>query len=341
MAQAFLSGLATSFPEKVVTNQQLQAENPDWDMARIEAKTGIRARHIVAKEECASDLAFSAAEKLIAGMGLDRSRIDGLLLCTQSPDFYLPTTACILQHRLGLSTDCAALDFNQGCSGYVYGLYLAAGLVRSGMANNVLLLTAETYSKYIHPRDRSARVLFGDAAAATLVTSSGDGARIGDFALGTDGSGSANLIVPVGGARQPVCLGGRTGRTDEGGSVRTDENLFMDGQELFTFTLKRVPEVISNLLSKTKLTREQVNWFIFHQANAFMNERLRAKLHIPKESAPVALESYGNTVSSTIPITMYEYATKFVVGEKVMLVGFGVGYSWGACLLEWDAVKLA
>jgi len=337
---AYIAGVSSYLPDQILTNEQLQVENPDWDMDRIESKVGIKARHIAAPGECASDLAYAAAAQLLAGMQLDPTAVDCLILCTQSPDYQLPTTACILQNRLGLPTTCAALDFNQGCSGYVYGLFLAKGLVAAGLCRNVLLLTAETYSKVIHPRDRSVRVLFGDGATATLINSDPSGARIGEFSLGTDGSGYANLIVPAGASRQPVNEVTGQLTEDEGGSVRSAENLFMDGQELFTFTLKRVPEVVNATLSKAGITKDQVDWFIFHQANAFMNEHLRMKLKVPKEKAPLCLEQIGNTVSNTIPLTIHEVGHSFRAGEKVMLVGFGVGYSWGACLLDWNKVQL-
>jgi 3-oxoacyl-[acyl-carrier-protein] synthase-3 len=273
-------------------------------------------------------------------MGLDRSSVDVLLFCTQSPDYLLPTTACILQDRLGLPTSCAALDFNQGCSGYVYGLYLAKGLVASGMAKNVLLVTAETYSKFIHPRDRSVRVLFGDGASATLVNGDAAGARIGACTLGTDGSGYQNLIVPAGGSRRPLAADTRDEAEDENGSVRSAENLFMDGQELFLFTLKRVPEVVNATLERDGAGLDDVRWFVFHQANAFMNDHLRSKLRIPRERAPLCVEECGNTVSSTIPLTLLSAGSRFAPGEKVMLVGFGVGYSWGASMLDWGRVAL-
>lgn len=338
--EAYVAGIAYHLPEGVVTNEELQAENPSWDMSRLEGKVGIRARHIAAPDETAADLGRAAAEKLLDGMGIDRSSIDCLLFCTQSPDYFLPTTACILQDRLGLPTTCAALDFNQGCSGYVYGLYMARALVGSGMASNVLLITAETYSKFIHPRDRSVRVLFGDGASATLINGDPSGARIGACTLGTDGSGFRNLIVPAGGSRRPACLATREEVEDENGSVRSEENLFMDGQELFLFTLKRVPEVVRATLERDGSTVDDVQWYVFHQANAFMNDHLRSKLRIPSEKAPLWMETCGNTVSSTIPITLHRASADFRPGDKVMLVGFGVGYSWGACMLDWNDVRL-
>lgn len=305
-------------------------------MARLEVKTGIFSRHIAGTDECASDLAFQAAEKLLSGMQIDRTTIDVLLFCTQSPDHYLPATACILQHRLGLPVTCAALDFNQGCSGFVYGLFLAKSLILSGEAKRVLLLTGDTYSKFINPRDRSVRVLFGDAAAATLVTAE-TGAEIGAISLGTDGEGAANLIVPAGAARRPVCAATRQEITDHNGSTRSEENLFMDGQEVFEFTLRRVPAAVDATLKKAGLSREQIDWFVFHQANKFMLDQLRSRLKLPAEKIPLHFADLGNTVSSTIPITLHSSSGRFLEGNRLLLVGFGVGYSWGACQLTWSS----
>jgi 3-oxoacyl-[acyl-carrier-protein] synthase-3 len=332
---AYISAIAFELPDRVVDNAALKAENPGWDMARIEAKTGIKSRHIAEEDECASDLAFRAAYKLICGTGIDPSSIDVLLFCTQSPDYVLPASACLIQHRLGLPNTCAALDFNQGCSGYVYGLFLARSLICSGQARRVLLLTGDTYSRYIHRGDRSVRVLFGDAGAATLISAEA-GAQIGEFILGTDGAGAKNLIVPVSGSRRRACAETQIATTDQFGSIRTPENLFMDGQELFEFTLRRVPSSIAELLNKTGLTADQIDWFIMHQANRFMLDQLRNRLKIPKERVPVCIESIGNTVSSSIPITMHQMSSQFRSSNRMMLVGFGVGYSWGACDLVWD-----
>jgi len=337
---AYISGITFVLPECVVTNQQLQEENPDWEVARIESKTGIKARHIAAENETALDLAVLAGKKLIQGLRIDPATIDTLLLCTQSPDFALPATACILQDKLGLPTTCAALDFNQGCSGYIYGLYLAKALVASESAKNVLLITSETYSKYIHPRDRSVRVLFGDGATATLITADSNGARIGACVLGTDGAGWNNLIVPAGRARSPYSDATKKETTDESGCTRSPENLFMDGQELFAFTLKRIPPLVEAILEKSKVAKDDVQWFVMHQANTFMNEHLRVKLKVPKERAPLCMEDVGNTVSCTIPLAMCRVGKSFQTGDKVMLVGFGVGYSWGATMLDWNDVKL-
>jgi len=335
---AFITDLGYFLPARLVTNRDLQAENPAWDMERIGKKTGINSRRIAADDETAADMAFAAAERLFAQGRVHRSEIDYLLFCTQSPDYMLPASACILQHRLGLPVNCGAIDFNQGCSGFIYGLQLANALISSRSASNVLLLTGETYSKYIHPLDRSVRVLFGDAATATVIGGNRPGARIVTSVVGTDGSGCQSLIVPIGGARRPSGSESPQEVCDENGSIRGAANLFMDGQELFAFTLKRVPDLVGRLLAETGLTVGDVDLFVFHQANEFMNEHLRRKMLLPKEKVPLSLDDVGNTVSNTIPLTLSRISGQLAPGNKIVLVGFGVGYSWGACLLEWGEV---
>jgi 3-oxoacyl-[acyl-carrier-protein] synthase-3 len=336
-----IAALSSYLPSREVSNRDLQDENPTWDMQRVALKTGIESRRIAADDQTATDLAFAAAERLFFNGTVRRDEIDYLLFCTQSPDYILPASSCILQDRLHLSVNCGAIDFNQGCSGYIYGLQLANALISSGTANNLLLLTGETYSKYIHPQDRSVRVLFGDAATATVVSGSKPGARIVATEVGTDGTGCNNLIVPVGGARRRIGTASLQDACDENGSIRNAANLYMDGQELFAFTLKRVPALVARLLEKTGLTAEEVDVYVFHQANTFMNEHLRTKMRLPKDKVPLVLRDIGNTVSNTIPIALSRIASQLKPGDKVMLVGFGVGYSWGACLLEWEGVEVS
>lgn len=339
MPDTFVSAISYALPERVVANDELQRENADWDMPRIAEKVGIASRHIAAPDETSADLAYAAGRKLLDGAGIDSASIDCLIFCTQTPDYVLPTTACLLQHRLGLGTHVAAFDFNQGCSGYIYGLAIAKGFLAAGLARNVLLLTGETYSKLIHPRDRTVRVLFGDAGSATLLTAEG-GARVGAITLGTDGSGAENLIVPAGGFRRPRGGGTADEVTDDIGCTRTPEHLFMNGQAITTFALQRVPALIDSTLAQAGVAQGDVDRFVFHQANAFMNGRLRTRLKLPAEKVPNFIEGVGNTVVNTIPIVLREAGQEFAPGERVLVVGFGVGYSWGAALLEWGTVRL-
>lgn len=327
-------------PEAILTNEELACTSPGWTPEKIAAKTGIVQRRIAAPGECASDLAVAAAGKLFASGACRPEEIDFLLFCTQSPDYFLPTTACILQDRLGLPTSAGALDYNLGCSGFVYGLSLAKGLVETGQATNVLLLTAETYSKFLHPDDRSVRPLFGDAAAATLVRGRPDAPAgglpwIGPFLFGTDGKGMENLIVSTGGMRRPA-QGPMPPCTDATVSARSPDHLYMNGPEIFTFALRVVPQAVKALLARAERTIDEVDLFVFHQANRYMLEHLRDKLTIPPEKFVVAMSHVGNTVSSTIPIALKDSADRQLLppGKLVLLVGFGVGYSWAATLIR-------
>jgi 3-oxoacyl-[acyl-carrier-protein] synthase-3 len=334
---AAIQAIEYYLPAGVVDNQQLAAEFPGWSVSKIEAKTGIRARHIASEAECSSDLAAGAAQKLFASGACHPKDIDFLLLCTQSPDYFLPTTACILQDRLALPKTAGALDFNLGCSGFIYGLGLAKGLIETGQARRILLITAETYSKFLHAGDRSVRTIFGDGAAATLVAANPNGNGIGPLVYGTDGAGASKLIVPVGGMRQRTAPCGESPVEDESGNLRTSCNLFMNGADIVSFTLEAVPRCVDELLTCSGKRRDEIDLFILHQANRYMLEALRRKLQIPMERFFVHLEDCGNTVSSTIPIALKEAAASGALrdGHLAMLVGFGVGLSWGAALVRW------
>lgn len=315
-------------PENIVTNEQLSNLFQDWSADKIEEKTGIKNRHIVSETETAGDLAFKAAEKVL--QDYDKNQIDFLLLCTQSPDYFLPTTACVLQDKLGLRTNIGALDFNLGCSGFIYGLAIAKGLISSNVAKRVLLITAETYSKYIHPQDKGNRTIFGDAAAATIIEYS-DSECIGNFELGTDGSGFDNLIVSNGASR-----------SDKNGAVIKNEleevvyqdNLYMNGPEIFNFTILNVPKLVKNTLIKNNI--QAVNYYIFHQANKYMLDYLRRKIKVEESDFYINMQETGNTVSSTIPIALRDAIQSKLIksGDKVLLAGFGVGYSWGATIIS-------
>jgi 3-oxoacyl-[acyl-carrier-protein] synthase-3 len=335
--KSFIKHISYYLPAKELTNEAINIDFPEWGIDKISAKTGINCRHVSAEDEFSSDMAFKAAEKLFSEHGADRNSIDFLLLCTQSPDYFLPTTACILQERLGLSTTIGALDFNLGCSGFVYGLSLAKGLISGGMAKNILLITSETYTKFIHPKDKSNKTIFGDAAAATLISAENGFCSIGEFVFGTDGKGAGNLIVKQGGLRYPLSEISEDIH-DEFGNVRNDKNLFMNGSEIFNFTIESVPIVIKAILDKIKRNKEGIDLFIFHQANSYMLNYLRKKIDIPKEKFLIEMEHCGNTVSSTIPIAMYEAQKKGQLNgiENIILTGFGVGYSWAACHLVID-----
>jgi 3-oxoacyl-[acyl-carrier-protein] synthase-3 len=324
---ASLGPIAVHLPEKVETNDLLAAEFPHWDLPLIESKTGIRARHIAAPDECSSDLGVAAAEKLFGEYGIDRRSIDFLLFCTQTPDYPLPTTACLVQDRLKLRTSIGAYDFNLGCSGYVYGLAMADGLIRGGMANRVLLVTAETYTKFIDRADRSLRTIFGDGAAATLIDAADEPSLYG-FVFGTDGRGADTLIVNSGGSRAPACAISPRKRK------RWASSLYMDGPSLMDFTVEAVPQLVEQVLCRAEVSRDEIDLFLLHQATFKMLNHLRERMQLPPERMPIRLERCGNTVSSTIPILIDELRRGGQIkrGGRSMLVGFGVGYSWAGCV---------
>jgi 3-oxoacyl-[acyl-carrier-protein] synthase-3 len=326
---AAIGPIAIHLPARVETNQQLQEEFPDWDLELIYTKTGIAQRHIAAEDECPSDLGVAAAEKLFRKYDINPSSIDFLLFCTQTPDYPLPTTACLVQQRLGLPTSTGALDFNLGCSGFVYGLSLAEGLIRSGAAKRVLFITAETYSKYIHPTDRSLRTIFGDGAAATLIESSST-QSLSSFQFGTDGSGADTLLVAKGGARQAECA--ITPRHRQ----RWPSDLYMDGPSLINFTVAAVPKLVQNILDAGNRSMPDIELFLFHQATLKMLQLLHKRLDLEESRLPVALQNYGNTVSVTLPILIDEMrkSGRLKSDRTNMLVGFGVGWSWAGCIWQ-------
>ncbi|MDQ5846423.1 MAG: ketoacyl-ACP synthase III [Acidobacteriota bacterium] len=330
---------ATSFylPAGKLTNEQLAQEFGDWDAQKILAKTGIAVRSIAAADEFASDLGVAAATQLLESGVCSNKEIDFLLYCTQSPDHFMPATACLIQDRLKLSTDCGAIDFNLGCSGFVYGLTVAKSLIETSAATNVLLITADTLSKFINLKDRSVRTLFSDGAAATLVSSVNSvDELIGPFVFGTDGSGGEEIIIPAGGLRRPLTPESEIEHEDQSGNWRSGRNFYMNGPEVFNFALQTVPRALDQLLGKCGLSMDEIDYFIFHQANRFMLERLREKLKIPANKFWIDMEMYGNTSSSTIPIALRVARETGAIkeGDKVAMIGFGVGYSWAAAMVQ-------
>ena len=291
-----ISEIETFFPEKILTNEDLQKEFPEWSPEKIFNKVGVKQRHIADKHETVLELAVKASEKLLKK--IDKNEIDFILFCTQSPDYHLPTTACILQDRLGLRKDIGALDFNLGCSGFVYGLGVAKGLIAAGIAKNILLITSETYSK-------SNKTIFGDGAAATLISKDMTKQSF-EFELGTDGSGYEHLIVKNGGGKNPVS------EEDIEGNC-----LYMNGRKIFIFTIERIPVLVEDLLKKNNITKEEIDYFVFHQSNKHILNHQREILDIPEEKFYIDMETTGNTVSSTIPIALKDALERGKLKEEI------------------------
>ena len=314
---AFIKHISSYIPKIKVTNDEIATKFPDWNSQQIFDKIGIKTRNITDKSEFTSDIATKAIKKLLSEHQIEKEDIDYLIVCTQSPDYFLPTTACVIQNKVGLKTNCGAIDINQGCSGFIYGLSLADALVSSGGFKNIILVTAETYSKYIHESDKGNISLFGDAATATLISTTGK-YKIGKFSLGTDGKGAENLMVKNGASRFE----------NNGDPNNLDNFLSMKGREIFKFTIKRIPGLVQTNLEANNWVLNDVDMYVFHQANTFMLDAIRKKIGIKKERFLIHMEELGNTVSSTIPLALqYIFDENY---KQLMLVGFGVGYSWGA-----------
>lgn len=330
---AFIKAISYYLPEQIETNEDLTRIFPEWSVERVTSKTGIDSRRKASEAETAGDLAEKAALRLFDEYKINPESIDFLILCTQSSDYFLPSTACILQDRLNIPTSAGAFDYNLGCSGFIYGLAMAKGLISIGAAKNVLLLTAETYQKYLHPDDKSNRSIFGDGAAACLVSDEGF-AEIGDFVFGTDGSGARHLMVETGAARHRQ----KTNETseDDNGHIRHSDYLYMDGSAIFNFTLDAVPALLENVLQKNSLTRGDIDLYVLHQANKFMLNTIRKVCNLPKEKFYVNLSETGNTVSSTVPIALRQCLDDNILksGMTVFTAGFGVGLSLGGVILK-------
>lgn len=330
--KTYIKAISYALPEKVLTNEDLVKEFPEWSVDKIANKIGVNKRHVCEDDETAVDLAIKACEKLfLENPTLQKEEIDFVILCTQSPDYFLPTSACIIQEKLGLRTSIGALDFNLGCSGYVYGLSLAKGLICGGIAENVLLITSETYSKHLHPSDKGNRTIFGDAASASVISKEGF-AEIENFSLGTDGRGAENLIVKTGGIRFREAVNDIS--YDENSNPKSSDHLYMNGSEIFNFTMEAVPLLVEDTLLKNSLVQEDIDLFVFHQANKYMMNFIRKKIKIEESKFYYCMEDFGNTVSSTIPIALYEAIKEKVLIGNVLLAGFGVGYSWAGVVLK-------
>jgi 3-oxoacyl-[acyl-carrier-protein] synthase-3 len=330
---AFIKAISYYLPERVLSNEELLKEFPEWSIDKVAEKVGVNLRHLSNECETAGDLAEKAARNLFEEYSIDPKSIDFVLLCTQSPDYALPSTACLLQHKLGIPKTAGAFDYNLGCSGCIYGIAVAKGLIAANIAKNVLLLTAETYTKYLHPQDKSNRSIFGDGAAACLISKDGF-AEIGEFDLGTDGGGAESLILKTGAAREPKPNGKES--VDEEGHLRRDDYLYMNGSEVFNFTLDIVPPMMQNILNRNNLSQDSIDYFIFHQANKFMLSTIRKVCGLPKDKFYINLKNTGNTVSSTVLIGLKDCLDNGTTkaGMNVMISGFGVGLSWGGTILR-------
>ena len=331
---AYIKAISTFTPPSgnILTNSQLRDDFPNVDIDKIAKGVGVNQRYAAEEGQTASDLAYEAAKKMFDEWNIKPDIVDFIIFATQSPDHFLPASSCILQDRLGIPTTAGAFDFDLGCSGYAYGLAIAKSFVESGLATNVLLLTGDTISRYLHKDDKN-RMLFGDSATASLISKDGF-AEIGESVYGTDGSGYESIIVKNRASRHLLTTGNET--VDDQDNIRRDDYFYMNGEQVFNFTIDRVPKLIEDTILKNGIDKDDIDYYVFHQANKFMLNTIRKVCGIAKDKFYINLENIGNTTSSSIPNGLKDCLDRNIIqkGQKVMIAGFGVGLSWSATVLK-------
>ena len=326
---AKIRAVTSYLPPTIEENETIVAE-------RFTKKIGVRSRHVVTNES-AGDLALAAAEKLFSEYELDRHATDFILLCTQHPDYQMPHTAAQIQNLLGLKKNVGTLDIGLGCSGYVYGLAVAKGLIESGLAKKILFLTSSVYTKYINTRDKATRPLFGDGATATWLEAVDEPEpSLSAFVFGTDGSRFDKLIIPAGGSKNPPRTTPEVFSTDDNNNYRSNYEVNMDGMAITYFTLREIPKLVDDVLAAANLTRDELDYCIFHQANKFMMTYLRDKANLNDVPFHNEITTTGNIVSGSVALAIEQVAATTDVKnlQRVMLAGFGVGLSWAGCIAD-------
>ena len=325
-------------PSGIITNEMLKAEHPDWDIDKVKTKAGVSKRHIAAEGETALDLAIQACQKFFENSGIEKSSVKGIIFCTQSADFIMPSNAFLVQKHFGLSNQVLAFDYNLACSGYVYGLAIARGLIETKVVDNILLINADTYSKFIGEKDRSTKVLFGDAAAVSFIQrAKNQDSDVLDVILESSGKDFDSFYIPAGGCRNPISELTKKETVDTSGNFRSMENIHMNGFGVWKFISQTVPKQIQHLLRKNDLELDQIDLFVFHQASKLTLDSLVKALKLPEEKIFSNIEQIGNTVSASIPIALKDAidSGKIKRGDTILISGFGVGLSWGSAIVKY------
>jgi len=330
-----ISDIEYHLPNILLTNTQIKKSHPSWDVDKISLKTGVYNRHISEQGETAYDLSVHAVKKLLNNSNIRKEDIGGIIFCTQSPDYIMPSNSFLIHKEFNFPSNVWCFDYNLACSGYIYGLAIARGLLDTKMANHILLINADTYSKYINSDDRSTSLLFGDGSAASILTFCDEDSLL-DIALASDGSAYQSFYIPAGGIRTPYSDNTSIEIQDIVGNFKSKENIHMDGKKVFNFISKTVPIQISNLLKKNNLEINDISQFIFHQASMFTIDALINTLGLDISKCFINIENIGNTVSASIPIALKNAIDqgKIKKGDIILLSGFGVGLSWGTTLLK-------
>lgn len=332
-------GIAACVPGHIRENRALSILGEDGADNFIKS-VGVERVRTASSSECSSDLCAAAAERLIAGLGWNKDEIGVCVFVTQTPDYVLPATSCLLQNKLGLSQKCICLDISLGCSGWVYAMSTAAAYVSAGK-KRALVLAGDTITKLCSSKDKSTFPLFGDAGTATALEYSSDYTSSGmTFELAVDGSGSDVIIVPDGGFRNVVSESSFVEKEKAEGIRLNNLQLHLEGMDVFTFGISKAPSIVSLLLDETGMDKDSVDFYVFHQANLFMNEKIRKKLRLPCDKVPYSLKNFGNTSCASIPLTMVTEMRDELSDRQLSIVacGFGVGLSWGACHFTTDKI---
>lgn len=335
MNRARILGIEYVLPDACLSNDELDRRNPHWEMTEVVRKTGVANRRIVGPDETALDMAVTAGRRLLERMQMAPAEIDGVIFCTQTPDYLIPGNAPLFQHRLGLPTGVFGFDLRFGCSGFVYALFLAKSLIESGLTGKILIATSETISHFDSPDDRATVSLFGDGGAVALVGSGPIGLR--GFDLGTDGSGLQDVLIPAGGARLPRSATTCVVLADEGGNLRSQDHLYMDGLKVLNFVKAEMPKSVKRLLAGENLKIDDISRFFFHQASGIALDFLQTMLRVPPAKVFRNLAQIGNTSSAAIPVALRdaELSGLLTRGDRLVLCAFGAGYSRASCILDW------
>lgn len=329
-----ITGIAAAVPGNTINNYEYTAHFPPEDVKEVVDKIGVFERRFALPGVTASDLCFAAAEKLISDTLINKEEIDVLIFVSQTPDYRMPATSVLLQHRLGLGKHVIAFDINLGCSGFIYGMSVVYSLMQQSGLRKALLLDGETRSRVYSPKDRKTAFIFGDGGVAALIEKD---EKFGEsfFSLNSDGSRENLIKMNAGGYRNPSSIDTLQEKVvDEYGNIRSDEHGYMNGSEVFNFLIREVPPDIKNILIYAGVEKDKIDYFVFHQANAFMNSYLAKKLKLPNEKVPATIHKFGNTSSVSIPLTITTELQGKLDDRKLLLSGFGVGMTWASCIFN-------
>jgi 3-oxoacyl-[acyl-carrier-protein] synthase-3 len=337
-----ISALSAAVPRTVIKNYEYTKHFPADEVKEVVDKIGIFERRFADENTCSSDLCFAAAEKLIADNNIDRSEIDLLIFISQTPDYRMPATSVILQHRLGLPTGAMAFDLNLGCSAFIYGLSVAFGLMQQPGIRKALILDGETRSKVYSPKDRRTGFIFGDAGVAALIEKNEKYTET-YFSFNSDGSREDLIKIKNGGYRFPTTVESLTEKTvDEYGNIRSDDQGYMNGSEVFNFVISEIPKDVKLIFDYSKIEKDNIDFFVFHQANSFINNYLAKKLKLDASKIPSTIEKFGNTSSVSVPLTIVsELKDKIADTNQLFLSAFGVGMTWASSIIKLTDCKIS